>query len=255
MHLEVVNDLTTGAFIASMKRFFARRGKAQLIQSDNVTNFVGASNHLKELFHFLAEKENQQTIARYAINEGIQWSFIPPKSPHFGGIWEASVKSFKHHMRRTIGDTLFTFEEFNTFIIEVEAILNSRPLTPVSTDPNDTLVLTPAHFLINTSLRSIPEYRFENTKANRLSTWQHIQKIKQHFLNRWNKEYLNELQQRIKWLPSKPHGIGVGDFVILKEDNTPPLHWITGKVIATHPGDDGVVRVVTVKTVSETYKR
>ncbi|XP_070169680.1 uncharacterized protein [Polyergus mexicanus] len=216
-------DLTTEAFIASLKRCFADRGKARMMQSDNGTNLVGASNNLKELFKFLEETENQQAINRYLVNEGIQWSFIPPRSPHFGGIWEASVKSFKHHMRRTVGDALFTFEEFNTFVIEIETILNSRPLTPMSADPNDPL--------------------------------QHIQKVKQHFWERWNKEYLNELQQRAKWISNKTHGISIGDFVILKEDNTPPLHWVTGKVIAAHPGDDDVVRVVTVKTATGVYKR
>ncbi|XP_071580897.1 uncharacterized protein [Temnothorax nylanderi] len=255
VHLEIVSDLTTEAFIACLKRFFARRGRARVIQSNNGTNFLGASNHLKEIFEFFQEKKNNQTINRYLANKGIQWSFIPPRSPHFGGIWEASVKSFKHHMRRTIGEALFTFEEFNTFVVEVEAILNSRPLTPMSSDPNDPLALTPAHFLINASLQTIPEYDFTNEALNRLSTWQHIQRVKQHFWKRWSKEYLNELQQRTKWVSNKPHNVSVGDLVMLKEDNMPPLRWVTGRVTATHPGDDGIVRVVTVRTAHGTYKR
>lgn len=256
VHLEIVNDLTSEAFIASLKRLFARRGKAQIIQSGNGTNLVGASNHLKEVFQFLKEEENQQSIARYLANEGIRWSFIPSRAPHFGDIWESAVKGFKHHMRRTVGDALFTFEQFNTFVIEIEAILNSRPLTPMSSDPNDSIVLTLVHFLINASLLSIPEYDFTNTSSNHLSTWQHIQKMKQHFWKRWSKEYLNELQRCAKWISNESHSIGVGDLVILKEDDTPPLHWITGRVIATtHPGDDGIVRVVTVKTANSICKR
>ncbi|XP_077275276.1 uncharacterized protein LOC143904452 [Temnothorax americanus] len=255
IHLEIVSDLTTEAFVACLKRLFARRGRARVIWSDNGTNFLGASNHLKEIFEFFQERENEQKINRYLVNEGIQWSFIPPRSPHFGGIWEASVRGFKHHMRRMVGDALFTFEEFNTFVIEVEAILNSRPLTPMSSDPNDPLALTPAHFLINASLQSIPEYDLTNENSNRLSSWQHIQRVKQHFWKRWNKEYLNELQQRTKWVSNKAHNINIGDLVILKEENTPPLRWITGRVIATHPGDDGIVRVVTVKTAHGVYKR
>lgn len=198
IHLEVVSELTTEAFFASLKRLFARRVKARAIYSDNATNFVGANNNLKEIFEFMQRAENKKIISHFLVDQGIQWYFSPPRSPHFGGIWETSVKGFKHHMRRTVGDALFTFEEFNTFVIEVEAILNSRPLTPLSSDPN-TLVLTPAHFIINASLSSVPEYDFMHTNLNRLSTWQHIQRVKQHFWARWSKEYLNELQQRSKW--------------------------------------------------------
>lgn len=149
---------------------------------------------------------------------------------------------------------LFTFEEINTFVIEIEAILNSRPLTPMSSDPNDPLALTPAHILINASLQAVPERDFTDEPLNRLSTWQHIQRVRQHFWKRWSKKYLNELQQRTEWFSNKTHDVGVGDFVI-EEDNMPPLRWVTGRVIDTHPGDDGVIRVVTVRTAHGTYKR
>lgn len=79
--------------------------------------------------------------------------------------------------------------------------------------------------------------------------------MKQHFWKRWNKEYLNELQQCVKWISNKSRSIGVGDLVLLKEDNMLPLHWISGRVIATHPGNDGIVRVVIVKTADNIYKR
>lgn len=101
IHLEIVSDLTTEAFLASLKRLFARRGKARAIYSDNATNFVGANNNLKEIFEFIQRSENQKIISRSLVDQGIQWYFAPPRSPHFGGIWEAPVKSFKHHMRRT----------------------------------------------------------------------------------------------------------------------------------------------------------
>jgi len=95
------------------------------------------------------------------------WKFIPPRSPHFRGIWEAAVKSFKNHLRRVAKDTLFTFEEFNTLIIEIEAILNSRPLTLLSSDPDDLSSLTPSHFLIG-GPSSIPERDFTNISINRI---------------------------------------------------------------------------------------
>lgn len=94
---------------------------------------------------------------------------------------------------------MFTFEEFNTLAIEIEAILNSRPLTPISIDPNDLLVLTPGHFLIGDSLASLPELDFSSTPSNSLPNWQHIQKVRRDFWTRWYKESLNELNIRHKW--------------------------------------------------------
>ncbi|XP_076660598.1 uncharacterized protein LOC143363956 [Halictus rubicundus] len=254
-HMELVSDLTTESFIACLKRFFSRRGKSRHIYSDNATNFVGANNELKNLLDFLKNETFVHRVTQYLTNEGVTWHFSPPRSPHFGGLWEALVKSFKHHLIRTVGDQLFTYEQLNTYIIEIEAILNSRPLTPMSSDPNDTSALTPAHFLIGDSLKSIPEHDLQHVSSNKLSTWQHIQRVKQHFWARWHKEYVNQLSIRSKWRTSSSQQPRIGDLVILKEDNVPPMQWHLGRIIELHPGDDNVIRVVTVKTVSGTYKR
>lgn len=251
--MEAVSDLTTEAFFAVLKRFFAHRGKSRIIYSDNATNFVGTNNRLTELYQFV--ERNLSQIQLHLTSEGITWKFIPPKSPHFGGIWESAVKCFKHHLYRVIGDLLFTFEEFNTFIIEVEAILNSRPLTAMSADPNDLIALSPAHFLIGTSLITVPEHDFTKVPISRLSNWEHIQRVKQHFWGRWSKEYLNELQQKYKWFTKEENNIKIGALVMLKEDNVPPMRWIIGRIVTLHPGDDNIVRVVTVKTNGGLYKR
>lgn len=247
VHLELVSDMTSAGFIAALRRFIGRRGKCLQIQSDNGTNFVGANNELKDIITNLQMKENERHIASHLGEQGIKWRFIPPASPHFGGIWEAAVKSFKHHLKRVAGRQLFTFEEFNTLLIEIEAILNSRPLTPISSDPNDLLVLTPGHFLIGDSLTSLPERDFIDVPDNRLSNWQHIQKVRQDFWARWYKEYLNELNVRRKWKSGQPN-VEVGTIVLLKEDNLPPMQWKLGRVVDVQPGTDGVVRVVKVKT-------
>lgn len=102
-------------------------------------------------------------------------------APHFGGLWESAIKLFKHHFRRVVGDSLFTFEELNTFTIEIEEILNSRPITCLSSDPNDMIVLTPAHCLIGKPLIALPEGKLTSVPANCLSTWQHIIKVRQDF--------------------------------------------------------------------------
>ncbi|XP_051161138.1 uncharacterized protein LOC127281463 [Leptopilina boulardi] len=244
IHLEVVSDLTTEGFLGALKRFVARRGKPSNIYSDNGKNFIGANNELKDLFALLNSENHKIQCVNFANKRKIKWHFIPPLSPHFGGIWESAVKSFKHHLKRVITDQLLTFEEINTLVIEIEAVLNSRPLTPISSDPNDLLVLTPGHFLIGDALTSLPEEDFQDTPTNKLSTWQHLQKLRQHFWGRWSKEYLNNLNTRVKWADGN-HQIKEGTVVVIKEDNLPPMQWALGRVTETHPGEDGIIRVVT----------
>ena len=254
-HLELVSDMTAEACLAAINRFFDRRGMSRNIYTDNGTNFVGSKNELSAIQEFLSSIEANNKIQHSLANEGVNWHFSPPRSPHFGGLWEASVKLLKHHLHRTVGDCLFTYEQFNTYVIRIEAILNSRPLIPLSSDPNDLQALTPAHFLIGDSLKSIPDYEFQDIPTNRLSLWQHIQKVKQHFWSRWYKEYLNELQTRSKWHHGNTNQIKVGTLITLKEDKIPPMRWKLGRIIEVHPGDDGVIRVATVKTPDGIYKR
>ncbi|XP_063972071.1 uncharacterized protein LOC135159938 [Diachasmimorpha longicaudata] len=253
VHLEVESDLTTEGFIAAFKRFTSRRGKPMNVYSDNGKNFVGAANEIKELYSFLQSETHNEIMHRRLANDGIEWHFIPPRAPHVGGLWEACVKSFKHHLYR-ITDCLVTFEEFNTLVIEIESILNSRPLTPMSSDPHDPTALSPAHFLIGDSLTSIPETDFTEISNNRLSSWEVIQRKKQEFWKRWYKEYLNEQNRKNKWTHGQ-HNIREGTLVILREDNVPPKQWILGRVIKVFPGSDGVTRTVRVKTTTGEFDR
>ena len=153
VHLELASDLTTGAFLACLKRFFARRGISQSISSDNATNFLGARNELRDLYKKIQSFENEKVVQSFLLQKGVNWHFIPPRAPHFGGLWEAAVKSFKRHFTRVAGAALLTYEQLHTYVVGIEAILNSRPLTPISSDPDDFVPLTPGHFLIGTLLQ------------------------------------------------------------------------------------------------------
>lgn len=252
IHIELVSDLTTDTFIAALRRFVARRGMCKEIYSDNATNFQGANRQLREIYDFLNHNTNK--IEQEMANRQIKWNFIPARAPHMGGLWEAAVKSTKRHFYKVAKTFIFTYEEVYTLLTEIEAILNSRPLIPLSSSPNDFTPLTPAHFLVGDTLLSPVEHNFTNTPDNKLSRWQHIQRLKQHFWKRWQREYLHQLQQRTKWKTSSPN-IEVGTLVVLIEDNTPPLRWPMGRIIKVHPGPDNVVRVVTVRTSHGTYKR
>jgi len=132
VHIEVVTSLTTDAFLAALRRFIARRGKPRTICSGNGTNFQGAANELLAIYKMLQSTSQMATVLEFLATEGYEWKFIPPHGPHFGGLWEAAVKSMKHHLRRTLGSQLATYEELCTLLAEIEACLNSRPLCALS---------------------------------------------------------------------------------------------------------------------------
>ncbi|XP_071647570.1 uncharacterized protein [Temnothorax longispinosus] len=242
VHLEAAFSLSTDSFLAALRRFVARRGRCSLLYSDCGTNFVGAARELESRMSLAAEREK------------IKWSFNPPSAPHFGGLWEAGVKTFKTHLRRTVGDQVLSIEEFTTVLAQVEAVLNSRPLCPMSTDPADLEVLSPGHFLTMEPLVSVPTQDVTPLPMNRLSRWQLVQRIHQDFWKRWHQEYLHTLQQRPKWWTSV-NPLGIGALVLLKDANMPPLRWRRGRVEALHPGSDGVPRVATVRVADGTITR
>ena len=157
VHLELVSDLTSEAFIACLRRFIARRGKPSHIWSDHGTNFVGANRELKELVEFLSEQKNAKKVSEFCSSQKIDWSFIPEHAPHFGGLWEAAVKSLKTHLKKVTLNVKLTFEEVCTFLTQIEACLNSRPLVVLPSDDDCIEALTPGHFLIGRSLEALPD--------------------------------------------------------------------------------------------------
>lgn len=253
IHVEAVSDLTSAAFIAAYRRFVARRGLPSHMYSDNGTNFVGASKVLhKQYTDSLLKIKND--IVETASTSNTEWHFIPPSSPHFGGLWEAGVKSLKYHLKRTIGNAKLTYEELSTLLAQIEACLNSRPLTPMSSDPTDLSALTPGHFLTGDALLSPPDQSIDIQQTSILTRWQLVQRLYQNITTRWKSEYLSRLQQRPKWTKPSPN-IQVNDLVLLKYSSFPPTNWPLARVTKVHPGDDGFVRVVTVRTSTSEFKR
>ncbi|XP_071576379.1 uncharacterized protein [Temnothorax nylanderi] len=222
VHLDVVSDYTTEAFLAAFRRFISRRGLCEELFSDCGTNFVGADRALKELLR--ASSADGRRLAHAAATEGIKWHFNPPAAPHFGGLWEAAVKSTKFHLRRVIGETTLTFEEMSTFLAQVEACLNSRPLRALTDDPDDLSALTPGHFLIGAPLLAVPEPSSTDTAESSLSRWQHLQRMRDHFWSRWSREYVNGMTARPKWL-KREDAPAVGSLCLVRAESTPPSRW------------------------------
>ncbi|GFW71555.1 transposable element Tc3 transposase [Trichonephila clavipes] len=202
IHLEIVSDLTTEAFLAALKRFVARRGRPIEIHSDNGRNFVGANNELRKIFKTLF-KVTMEEIMDFLSKEQIKWNFNPPSAPHF---------------------------------VQIEAVLNSRPICPLSNDPNDVETLTTAHFLVGSSLVAVPDPDYTEIPMNRLSRWQLVQKMNQHFWRKWSSEYLvNRQQKRPKWCKGNV-GFKEGDLVLVKpSENSDGLKWHLTRILKLHP--------------------
>lgn len=253
VHIEAVSDMTTPGFLAAYRRFCSRRGFPHHIYSDNGTNFIGASRVMqKEINVSLLNVSSD--LLHDITNQGANWHFIPPASPHFGGLWEAGIKSIKYHLKRIVGDTTLTFEEISTVLTQIEACLNSRPLCPTTSDPSDNSALTPGHFLTGDALLAPPDNSSKFSEINVVTRWQLVQKLRDDFWNRWQREYVIRLQQRPKWA-ERSVNVKRDDLVIILEDNLPPTQWILGRILETHPGSDGLVRAVTIKCKNSVVKR
>ena len=252
VHLELVSEMSTVAFLACFDRFLSRRGLPAHVYSDCGRNYVGAARHLREMLDLLRHSEPAVTNALAA--RGVLWTFNPPYAPNFGGLWEAGVKSAKSLLHRLISDTPHTFEEYATIFCRIEAVLNSRPLCALASEPEESSsYLSPGHFLVGSPLLAPPE-PVEVDRPSRLSRWQRVRQLHQSFWMRWHSEYLHTLMQRGKWLRGCPN-LKVGDVVFFRDSSSSPLSWPIGRVCDLLPGRDGVVRVVSVRTTHGTFTR
>jgi hypothetical protein len=253
VHIETVNSLETDSFINALRRFTARRGAVKMIQSDNGTNFVGAERVLREAVH---EMDNDR-IRDFLLKNRIDWKFNPPAASHMGGIWERMIRSARNILSVLLaehGDRLDD-EALRTLLSEVEAIINSRPLTPLSSDPDDFTPLSPSNLLTMKSTAIVaPPGQFQREDIYMRQRWRRVQYLANVFWSRWKSEYLVTLQGRQKWNTPK-RNIAVGDIVLLKDEGLPRCAWNMGRITSVQVDSTNLVRKVTVKTQTSELKR
>ena len=258
MHIETADTLETDSFIYALRRFVARRGPVREIRSDQGTNIVGAERELKKALDELDHSAIQRSLSRdFNADWIIQWKQNPPAASHMGGVWERqiqSVRSTLSALMRNHGHTLDD-ESFRTLLAEVECIINSRPLTVPSSDPEDLDPLTPNHILtMKSRVVMPPPGNFQKADLYLRKRWKRVQYLSNVFWSRWRKEYVQNLQQRVKW--NRPRrNFEKGDLVLIVDDRAPRNDWSMARVIDVHPDSNGHVRSVRVTTATTTLDR
>ncbi|CAG9105467.1 unnamed protein product [Plutella xylostella] len=255
IHLELVTDLSAQALICAMKRFISRRGIFSTCYTDNATNFKGSKSELHELYKMFKNDDSYSQIIDFCTSNEIEFKFTVPLASHMGGIYEAGIKSVKSLLKRHLYSTKLTYELLYTVIVQIEGIVNSRPLCPLTDLPNDVTCLTPSHFIIGKAMTDLPEPNMLDCNESRLNVYQKDITLKQRFWKEFYSNYLSELQTRNKWLQPRPN-LKIGDLVIVKDEMVPPTCWPLGRVISLNMNKtDNLVRSVVILTSKGQFSR
>ena len=250
VHLELVWDLTTESFVRSFRRFVSRRGMCRVIYSDNAKTFEKAEKDLKFYLELMSGKQFQSYISEH----NIQWKFILQCSPWWGGFYERLMKSIKSPLKKVLGKSRVDVDEMSTMLDEIEAQINSRPLTTVTDEPSEQKYLTPASFLIGRPTMNMP------LKPRLTEKLKFPQKDLNKFLRQQNK-YLNlvwrtfkeEYQRNVGTVSNKVNAsdsVKVGELVMVADQNLPRTVWEVGLVKKLKESKDGRIRTVYLDTAS-----
>ncbi len=250
VHLEVANSLDTDACMSALRLFICRRGQVAHIQSDNATNFIGAERELREALASLNHEQIQGALRK----DGINWSFNPPAGSHHGGVWERVIRMVRKILSSVLKQQRLDDDGLQTVMCEAEAILNDRPITKLSDDPNDLEPLTPNHILLMKGNPSLPPGLFESHDLYIKKRWRQVQYISDLFWKRWIREYLPLLQERQKWNQER-RNLKPGDIVVIMDATAPRGSWLLGKVLETFQDKRGLVRSVRLQTKSNVIER
>lgn len=213
VHLELVESLSTEAFLQALRRFIARRGRPATIYSDNGKNFIGASNAFNRL--------DWNVIVKETSLQKIKWKFNPPTAAWWGGRWERLIDMLKSLLRRHLGRSSLHYEELYTVLCDCEGKLNDRPLTYVSSDNEDLIPLTPSSFIQSLKTNEVTD--IDNIdKSSLVCRLKYIQKLREELRLRFRKEYFGLLVQQRKGNNLK---INIGYIVLVESENLKRVLW------------------------------
>ncbi len=226
--------------MATLSRFISRRGCPADIHSDNGTNFLGAREEIRELQDFIESKSTKNAISHFTTHNGIHWHHIPPRTPHFAGLWEAAVRMIKQQLRKNLQPHSLRWDELYTVLTEAKAILNSRPLMPLhSEEASEGMYLTPGHFINGKPLRAPPTKLPPTAKISDLCRWNLVSRVKSDLWRQWCSFYLASCAQRSKWMTPARRTLKPKDLVFVRDETLRTRDWPVAVIEKVHPGDDG----------------
>ena len=250
IHLELAYSLDASSFINCLQRFVCRRGNVRTIRCDNGTNFTAAERELREALNDMSKDD----VERYLVNHSIEWVFNTPSASHMGGVWERMIRTTRRVLQALLPEQRLDDEGLSTLFCRVEYIVNSRPLTYVSSDARDLQPITPNDLLQLRSPAAFPAGIFDPTDVYSRRRWRQICYMAGVFWARWRKEYLLALQVRHKWHNVR-NNVKEGDVVLVLDEDAAKQQWALGRIVSVRHSADGLVRSVTVRTARGVYER
>lgn len=249
IHIEVIEEMTSSCFINALRRFTAIRGPVKELRSDCGSNFVGSVDDLNAN---VINVDDPKTSS-YLNSQGITWKFNPSHSSHMGGVWERMIGVSRRILDSLLTDlpgNALTHEVLVTFMCEVMAIVNARPLIPVSSDPDNPLVLSPSVILTQKTKSDVQTFNHINQSDMYKAQWKRVQTLAENFWKRWSREFLQTLQKRRKW-ERDVRNLQDGDVILMKDSNLPRNEWPLGLVVRAIKSDDGFVRKACVRILRD----
>lgn len=254
VHLEIVMNLTTSEFLMAFRRFISRRGICKIIYSDNAKTFKKADKDLQQMWNLIKNPE----VRNYFCERRIEWRFIVERAAWWGGFYERLVRSTKTCLKKILGRSSLEYKEFETILLEVEAILNSRPLTFVSNEVDDPSPLCPSHFLIGKRITALPPENIrtqQSTKNELTRKYKYRLNLIQQFWKKWKQLYIMDLKSMHKSVNNANFKISKDTVVLIHEDNQPRILWKLGIISEIHPGRDGKIRACTIRLSNGSFIR
>ena len=254
VHLELTRSLSVQVFLLAFRRFASRRGLPATLNSDNAKTFKSSCKEIRKI-------TRSEEVWRSLTNKRIVWNFIIERAPWWGGYWERLVQSIlKRPLKRVLGRSSLNFDELATILVEIESVINSRPITYVYDDEDsNSYPLSPSDLIYGRRISTNPNTAHQEI----ISTYQsltrrlrHHKNLLQQLPNQWRKEYLTSLRER-RQPQSKDNNkesVSVGDLVVLKNDSTSPIYWKLAKVEELIYSADGKARDAVVKVVNNSNR-